>query len=162
MVADVDLEKLDVATLSWLAGSAGNEYLLAAIRSAGHPQLRISHGYVFQLLMEAPRTVGEIAEGLAVTQQAASKVVSELISFGYLVELPDPLDRRIKRIALSDQGHRAVADARAARMKLEKRLSSLVGPTSMRAVRKTLISLLEASGGLDSARRRRVKPPAVS
>lgn len=157
----VDLEALDLSTLSWLAGSAGNDYLLAAIRKAGHPQLRISHGYVFQLLISAPRTVGEIADGLGVTQQAASKVVAELASLGYLALLSEPADRRVRRVALSSLGERAVSDARAARRKLENKLTAKVGESGMLTARKALISLLGASGGLEAARRRRAKPPTI-
>ena len=160
-MADVDLETLDLATLSWLAGSAGNEHLLSAIRAAGHPQLRVSHGYVFQLLIEGPLTVGEIADGLGVTQQAASKVVLELTSLGYLSALADTADRRVRRVVLSDRGKTAVADARAARRRLEKRLSAAIGASGMRAARRALITLLEASGGLAAARQRRAKPTSL-
>jgi DNA-binding MarR family transcriptional regulator len=156
---DVDLEVLDLATLSWLAGSAANDHLLAAIRKAGHPQLRISHGYVFQLLIAAPRTVGEIAESLGVTQQAASKFVAELTSLGYLAVLSAPTDRRVRRVALSGLGEKAVSDARAARRKLEKKLAAEVGDDVLLTARKALIALLGATGGLEASQRRRARPP---
>ena len=158
---DVDLNLLDLATLSWLAGSAANDHLLAAIRKAGHPQLRISHGYVFQLLIAAPRTVGEIAESLGVTQQAASKFVAELTSLGYLVVLAEPTDRRVRRVVLSALGERAVSDARAARRKLEKKLATAVGEDVLLTARKALIALLEATGGLEASQRRRARPPNI-
>src|SRR6478672_2249634 len=47
----VDLHALDLATLAWLAGSAANEHLLQQLRAAGHPDIRIAHGYVFQHLL---------------------------------------------------------------------------------------------------------------
>jgi len=158
---DLDIGALDLATMSWLAGSAANDYLLAAIRSAGHPHLRISHGYVFQRLIEAPRTIGEIAEGLGVTQQAASKAVGELTSLGYLTVVPDPLDRRIRRVALSTLGQEAVSAARRARRELESRLAAEIGETALMTARSALGALLHLTGGLHAARRRRVKPPSA-
>jgi DNA-binding MarR family transcriptional regulator len=160
-MSDVDLGSLDLATTSWLAGSAANDYLLAAVRNAGHPHLRISHGYVFQRLIEAPQTIGEIAEGLGVTQQAASKAVGELTSLGYLTVLPDPLDRRIRRVTLSSLGQEAVSTARRARRDLETRLAAEIGETALMTARSALRALLHLTGGSDAARRRRVKPPST-
>lgn len=161
-MSNLDPGDIDLATLSWLAGSAANDYLLAAIRAAGHPRLRLSHGYVFQLLIEGPRTIGEIAEGLGVTQQAASKTVGELVSLRYVASIPDEADRRIRRVALSTRGERAVADARAARARLEEKLRAAIGPQAMRAARTALLSVLEMSGGLDATRQRRVRPPTLT
>ena len=158
-MSDIDVETLDLATLSWLAGSAANVHLLAAIRAAGHPHLRISHGYVFQLLLDGPRTVGEIAAGLGVTQQAASKVVAELSSLSYLTQTADPADRRVRRIALSPLGEKSVAAARAARRTLESKLTRKLGPATMRTARRALVALLDAAGGLESVQRRRARPP---
>lgn len=160
-MSDVDLASLDLATTSWLAGSAANDYLLAAIREAGHPHLRISHGYVFQLLIDAPKTIGEIAEGLGVTQQAASKAAAELTRLGYLDTLADPQDRRIRRVTLSARGRNAVSDARRARQDLEALLASEIGASEVHTARSALGALLRLTGGLDAARCRRVKPPLV-
>jgi DNA-binding MarR family transcriptional regulator len=157
---DVDLGTLDLATTSWLAGSAANDYLLAAVRSAGHPHLRISHGYVFQRLIEAPQTIGEIADGLGVTQQAASKAVGELIELGYLDTLADARDRRVRRVALSARGENAVSSARQARQQLEGLILSEVGEDAVATARSVLGALLKRAGGFEAARRRRVRPPS--
>ncbi len=74
-----------------------------------------------------PRTIGEIAEGLGVTQQAASKAAAELTRLGYLDGLADPQDRRIRRVTLSARGREAVSDARRARQDLEALLASEIG-----------------------------------
>ena len=160
-MADVDLEALDLATLSWLAGGAGNEHLLGAIQAEGHPQLRISHGYVFQLLIEGSLTIGEIAEGLGVTQQGASKAVAELVALGYLDLSEGENDRRVRQVALSAQGRKAVADARAARRRLDKKLTAKLGDAGMQAAREALIVLLGEVGGMSAVRGRRVRQPRV-
>lgn len=160
-MSDVDPLSLDLATLSWLAGSTANAFLLEAIRQAGHPQLRISHGYVFQLLITGSQTIGALAEGLGVTQQAASKSVAELTTLGYLTAETDAGDRRIRRIALSERGRAAVAAARSARAALDARLLEKLGPDAMNGARKALASLLEMTGGLEAARSRRVRAPRL-
>lgn len=158
---DVDPADLDLATLAWLAGSAANEYLLGEIRAAGHPQLRIAHGYVFQLLIDAEPTVGEIAEALGVTQQAASKVVLELERLGYLRRRPDDTDQRVRRVGLTDAGRDAVEVARAARQRLDAKLAERADTRALRATRRVLAALLEEAGGVGAVRARRVRVPSL-
>lgn len=158
---EVDPLALDLATLSWLAGGAANEYLLAAIRMAGHPHLRISHGYVFQMLIGGPKSIGALAEQLGVTQQAASKVVAELTGFGYLTALPSATDRRIRQIALSKRGEEALEAARSARAELDSRLLATLDAETMAGARRALAALLDATGGMEATRQRRVRAPIL-
>lgn len=160
-MSEVDPHSLDLATLSWLAGSAANEFLLAAIRAAGHPQLRISHGYVFQLLIGGPKNIGVLATELGVTQQAASKVVAELTAFGYLTALASPTDRRVRQIALSKRGEGAIAVARAARADLDAKLRATLDDETIAGARSALAALLEATGGTETTRHRRVRQPKL-
>ena len=60
-----------------------NAEVLERLR-AEHPDIRYSHGFVFQQLVEGPRAVGEVAENLGVTSQAISKAARELEALGYL------------------------------------------------------------------------------
>lgn len=157
-MSDVDPLSLDLATLSWLAGSAANELLLRTIQKGGHPHLRISHGYVFQMLISGPKTVGALAELLGVTQQAASKVVAELSGYGYLTSVVCEDDRRVRQVALSELGQEAVESARSARSELEARLLSSLDADTIAKARRALVCLLDAAGGLEATRRRRVRP----
>jgi len=156
----LDPALLDLPTLIALSGTLTNEHLLGRIREVGHPALRISHGYVFQHLIAGPRAVTELAELLGVTQQAASKVVLELEGLGYVERKPDPLDSRVRRVALTALGHGAIERARAARRSLERVLEQRVGARALAATRRTLLALLEITGGLSDVAQRRVRPPS--
>lgn len=160
-MSDVDPADLDLATLAWLAGAAANEHLLAEIRAAGHPRLRIAHGYVFQLLLDDTPTVGEIAAALGVTQQAASKAVRELEGLGYLRREGDESDQRVRRVVLTDAGRDAVEAARAARARLEERLAKGADVRTLRAARRVLLRLLEETGGASAVSGRRVRSPSL-
>ena len=48
-----------------------------------HPDVRYSHGFLFQQLVSGPQPVGALAEQLGVTSQAISKTASELERLGY-------------------------------------------------------------------------------
>jgi DNA-binding MarR family transcriptional regulator len=157
---ELELRDIDIATLAWIAGSSANERLLATIRRSGHPRLRNSHGYVFQHLLAGTPTVGELAELLGVTQQAASKSVVELEGLGYVERRPDPLDGRIRRLSLTARGRRAVRAARAARADLERELVATVGSRAMAATRRTLAALIDLVGARDAVAGRRVQAPS--
>lgn len=159
-MAQLDQEDIDIATLAWIAGSSANERLLATIRGSGHPRLRNSHGYIFQHLLAGTPTVGELAELLGVTQQAASKAVLELEGLGYVERKPDPLDGRIRRLALTARGRQAVRAARTARADLERELAARIEPRAMAATRRTLAALIDVAGARDAVARRRVKAPS--
>ncbi|HEX5656788.1 MAG TPA: MarR family winged helix-turn-helix transcriptional regulator [Polyangiales bacterium] len=157
-MSDVDLEVLDLPTLAFLAGSAANDYLLARIRAGGHAEVRLAHGYVFQYLLSGARSIGELAELLGVTQQAASKSVLELEAMGYVVRSADVHDSRVRRVELSTQGRKVIERGRAARASLHAKLEGELGERTMNAARRAMITLLEQTGGGQAARRRRVRP----
>jgi DNA-binding MarR family transcriptional regulator len=150
---------IDLPTLAALAGNAVSEHLLAELRAAGHAGVRASHGYIFQLLIDGPKAVGELAPLLGVTQQAASKAVLELEALGYIERRADG-DNRVKRIALSARGRAVIRDSRQFRAKLEARIVDVVGARAVASARSALLALLEETSGLDSVARRRVRPPA--
>jgi DNA-binding MarR family transcriptional regulator len=159
-MATLEPESIDLATLAWLAGAAANEHLLKAVRGSTHAKIRNAHGYVFQHLLEHSRTVGELADLLGVTQQAASKVVVELEQLGYVKRQPDKTDSRVRHVVLTRRGAAVVARARAARAKLEAQLVEELGPAVVSKARRALIALLAAAGGVKAVAARRVRPPS--
>lgn len=160
-MATLDPASIDLATLATLAGGAATDHLLAKLHDAGHASIRTSHGYVFQHLIEGTPTVGELADALGVTQQAASKSVLELESLGYVERKPDPDDSRIRRVVLTARGRGVIERGRTARAKLESEIAKEVGPQAMKAARRALLALLEHTGGLDAVATRKVKLPST-
>ncbi|WP_226367820.1 MarR family winged helix-turn-helix transcriptional regulator [Pseudonocardia sp. ICBG162] len=148
----------DLVTAVTLAGAALTDRALQRVRAAGHPYLRTSHGYLVQHVVDGPRSIGEIAVRMGVTQQAASKAVGELVDLGYLSREPDPSDARTRRIALSTRGRDAVETTRRVRAELEAELGETLGADRVRALRSTANQALEWVGA-DAARERRVRPP---
>lgn len=152
----LDPADLDLPTLAALAGEAANRHLLARLHAAGFDGIRVSHGYIVQRLITAEPTVGELAEQLGVTQQAASKSVTELETLGYVERRPDATDSRVRRVALSDRGRAMLAQARADRRALERCVAG-----DLAAAKSALVALLDATGELPDVRARRAKPPAA-
>jgi DNA-binding MarR family transcriptional regulator len=125
----------------------------------GCTDLRISHGFVVQHVVEGPVRIGELAERMGVTQQAASKAVAELEALGYLERSGDPDDGRVRRVGLSARGAAAVATARAVRAEIERELAAALGADRVEAARGTALAALEWAGGAEAVRTRRVPAP---
>jgi DNA-binding MarR family transcriptional regulator len=155
---EVDPRQLDVVLAALFAGLALNEKVADRIRAAGFPDVRFSHGFVFQHLVPGPLPVGELARRMDVSQQAASKSAAELERLGYVERVGDPADARVRRLALSERGRAAVAAGRDARAAVAAELEAALGPRRAKALRTALLDALEFAGGLDAVRARRVPP----
>ena len=118
---------IDLVTAVQLAGLALTTETLRRLNAAGFPDLRTSHGYLIQHVVEGPRPVGEIAARMRVTQQAVSKAVGELVGLGYLERTTDAADARVRLIGLSARGRAAVATTRRIRAEVEAELTAILG-----------------------------------
>ena len=114
---DLDPAALDVGHLALFVGYAFADAVMAALGEAGFADLRFSHGFLIQHLIEGGRTIGELAQRMEMTQQGASKAVAELEALGY-VERGTDEDARVRRVQLSARGREALAATRRARERL--------------------------------------------
>jgi DNA-binding MarR family transcriptional regulator len=154
----VDASQLDLGYLCLFLGLRWNELVVERLVSAGFSDVRQSHGYIVQHLIEGDRTITELAHRMEVTQQAASKVVAQMLKSGIL-ELTDDEDRRAKRIRLSERGWQSVELARKERGKIESRLVKAIGLAKYRTAKKTLLELIEDLGGRQRIESRRIREP---
>lgn len=154
----MNLEDLDLGYLALFMGMAMNDAHLAALHRRGHPHIRNAHGYVFQHLVDGPRTVTEIATRLGVSQQAASKSVAELRDLGYLEDAPSP-DRRSRNVALTAKALSCIDEGRTFRSRAHAKLEARHGKASIDRTRRLLARILEDLGGADEVRARRVRAP---
>ncbi len=74
------------------------------VHERGFADLRPAHGYAFVRLAPDGASVGELAEHLDVTKQAASQLVEELVRKGYVERHPHPADARARLIVLTERG----------------------------------------------------------
>ncbi|WP_110589182.1 MarR family winged helix-turn-helix transcriptional regulator [Microbacterium suaedae] len=158
-MGSVNPTEIDLATLAWLTGSAANRYLLASLRSRGHPDVRISHGYVIQHLIDREPTISELARRMQVTQQRASTQIRELEQLGYVTRHPDDTDSRARRVRLTTRGTELVADSRRVRESLNVELIGRVGEEHAEVATTTLARLLDLVGGESHVRRRSAPLP---
>ncbi len=149
--------ELDLGYLGLFLGLRINELVAERLVSAGFGKVRQSHGYVVQHLLEQDRTITELASRMAVTQQAASKVVGEMVELGIL-EAVVAEDRRARRIRLSRRGWQSVRLARKVRRQVEARLIAATG-AAYTGAKGTLLACLTKLGGLQGIESRRIREP---
>jgi len=92
------------------------------------------------------------------TQQGASKCVSELEAAGHVARRSDERDARVRVVALTEHGWAAVDAARAARKDLRDALRDRLGADRYEEFRAALVEVAAWSGGLDRLTDRALTP----
>src|SRR3954451_8087655 len=132
----------DFAILTMGVARAVTDRLGAAVERAEVSDMRPSFGFVIRALAERDRTLTELAELLAVTKQAAIKVVDEMETRGFVERRPDPADRRAKVLRLTDKGTRVRRAALTASRRMEAELRRELGDDAVDAMRAVLMRFL--------------------
>jgi DNA-binding MarR family transcriptional regulator len=150
---------LDLSLASLFAGWAMAEELQRRLAADGLEDLRFADGFVFQHLVERPVTIGELAERLEVTQQAASKAIADLERRGYVARTPDPADARARLVALTDRGRDAIEGGRRHRAAIAAELAERLGRRRVEGARRLLEDVMVELGAEAAVRGRRVRAP---
>jgi DNA-binding MarR family transcriptional regulator len=130
-----------------------------AVERAGVDDMRTPFGYVIRVLADRDRTLTELADLLGVSKQAAIKIVDEMEARGFLFRHPDPDDRRVKLLRLTDRGRKVRRATLAASHAIERELRRGLGDPDVDAVRTALEALLETHAALEDARAGRSRAP---
>ena len=141
----------DFAILTIGTARIVTDRLGVAVQRAGIDDMRPAFGFVIRVLAEGGRTLTELAELLAVTKQAAIKVVDEMESLGFLERQPDPADRRAKVLVLTERGRSVRRAALAASRQMERELRRDLGDEQVEAFRAVLLRFLERHDALGDA-----------
>jgi DNA-binding MarR family transcriptional regulator len=124
------------ALTAGLLGAAGT--LTAAIQQGvvarGFTDIRPAHGFVFARISWGGATVGQLADHLGVTRQAASQLVEDLVGKGYVERRPDPSDARVRVVTLTDLGRACTVAAEAAAVDALRPWVERIGAERLRAL----------------------------
>ncbi|RSM49421.1 MarR family transcriptional regulator [Actinoplanes sp. ATCC 53533] len=113
----------------------------AGVRARGFADLRPAHGFAFVRLAGDGATVGQLAEHLDVTKQAASQMVEELVTKGYVERRPHPDDARARLVVLTPKGWACTRAADEAATELLRPWATTLGPQRLAALRADLSRL---------------------
>jgi DNA-binding MarR family transcriptional regulator len=136
----------DFAILITAANRCVADRLGEAVATVGGQSMRPSFGFVLRAVAAEQPTVSRLAELLAVSKQAASRLADDMVTLGYLERVDDPDDRRRTRLRLSETGqrirNRALAESRAMEAELRERL----GEAEVSHMRAVLIDFVQRHG----------------
>lgn len=144
-----------------LSAPAVTEVILQQVEAAGHAGVKPSHGYVIQRLIGNRPTIGQLADSLGMTQQGASKQITDLEHLGYVERVEDDDDERIRYVQLTAAGQEMLDAGRRARAEIERALVERVGQRNVNAAKVTLRALLELTGVADQVPSRSVPLPGT-
>lgn len=113
----------------------------AGVRARGFTDVRPAHGFAFALLSAGGATTVELAHHLDVTKQAASQMVEELVTKGYVERRPHPGDARARLVVLTDKGWACTRAADEAAEESLRPWADALGPDRLTALRADLARL---------------------
>ena len=152
----------DFAILITAANRCVADRLVDAVAAVGGDRMRPSFGFVLRAVAAEEPSVSRLAELLGVTKQAASRLVDDMVTLGFLQRSDSPGDRRQKRLHLSPTGERIRERALAESREMEEELRRRFGDAQVDGLRQLLIHFVECLGGGDelAARRSRASDPS--
>jgi DNA-binding MarR family transcriptional regulator len=113
----------------------------AGLAEAGFDDVRPAHTPVFQHIEAGGSRLTDLAESAQITKQSMGYLVDYLEERGYLERRPDPGDRRVALICLTERGWDEVRAALATIAKLEKDWARRLGNDRMQELRELLTEL---------------------
>jgi DNA-binding MarR family transcriptional regulator len=117
---------------------------LAAPRGAvGFGDIRDPHMQIFGNIRTGGVRLTELADRAQLSLAAASELINELETMGYLTRQPDPADGRAKLIELTGRGRDAMRAAGRRVAEIESRWSNVVGAQDFAHMCQTMQRLLD-------------------
>ena len=119
----------------------------AGLSEAGFEDIRPAHTAVFQHIEADGSRLTDLAERAQITKQSMGYLVDYLEQRGYLERRPDPTDRRVALICLTDRGWDQIRAALSIINAIERDWARRIGKRRMEQLRDVLTEL-----GASSAR----------
>lgn len=113
----------------------------AGLVDAGFADVRPAHTAVFQHIDAEGSRLTDLAERAQITKQSMGYLVDYLEERGYLERHPDPTDRRVALICLTDRGWDEIHAALAIIAQIEDDWTQRLGKTRMRQLREAFTEL---------------------
>jgi DNA-binding MarR family transcriptional regulator len=111
------------------------------LAEAGFGDVRPAHTAVFQHIDADGTRLTDLAESAQITKQSMGYLVDYLEERGYLERRPDPTDRRVALIALTDRGWEQVGEALKIIAGVEQEWARRLGKRRLQQLRELLTEL---------------------
>ena len=113
----------------------------AGLSEAGFEDIRPAHTAVFQHIEADGSRLTDLSERAQITKQSMGYLVDYLEQRGYLERRPDPTDRRVALICLTDRGWDQIRAALSIIKAIERDWARRIGKRRMEQLRDVLTEL---------------------
>ncbi len=134
----------NIGGLLRLAYRKYEQLALSRLEALGFDDIRLTHLQLLPFLLLGARRTSEIAVLANITKQAAGQLANELEAFGYIKRVPDPDDRRAKRIQFTERGQEMARNVPEIISDSEKFLEQIVGHQEFAAFKNTIKMMVTA------------------
>lgn len=117
----------------------------AGLAEAGFEDIRPAHTTVFQHIEADGSRLTDLAERAQITKQSMGYLVDYLEQHGYVERRPDPSDRRVTLICLTERGWAQIRAALATITTLEDEWTHELGAKQMQQLRTLLTQLAQTA-----------------
>lgn len=131
---------------------------MRGLAAKGHRALRLGFEPYISLVGDEGCRLTDLAEALGISKQACNQTADEIVQAGYLKRLPDPDDRRARRIVLTAKGRTLAAEGHAAIGGLQAGYARMLGEEAFGEFLRVLTRLVR---GLPCHPVRLVPPPGA-
>jgi len=108
----------------------------------GFSDVRPAHDFAMRAIEAGADTASDLGRRMAITKQAAAKVIDSLLARGYVVRTQDPDDARRKPLSITPLGAAVMSEGAQIFDDLRARLEEQVGTERFRAFEDTLRTLV--------------------
>lgn len=132
-----------LGTLLTAAGRRISTELDAALRAAGFADVRAAHAPLFMAIEPEGCSVTVLAERTRMTKQAVGELIRHLTERGYLQVAPDPADKRVRRVTLTERGWQVVEAGERVVAEFDAWLAAQLGADRVDQLRETLTMIAD-------------------
>lgn len=140
-------EKADIGQLLGQAATHWRYRLRHDVAARGFPFFAEARAEVLTHVPAEGMPQAALSTRMGITKQAVQQHIDQLVADGAVSRAPDPNDKRLKIVRLTELGLRAREEAERTRRAIEADIRLAVGEKGYKRLRKTLRKLAEAREG---------------
>lgn len=139
---DNDLRSIDhIGIALWSAAQAWRARMQAEMAARGYPWHLGARGEVLAHLGPSGISQALLTERMGHSKQAVQQLLDQLEVDGVVARVPDPVDKRARRVVLTDLGLADFAERNRVKTQIEADYRARLGPEAFAALQKALALL---------------------
>jgi DNA-binding MarR family transcriptional regulator len=120
--------------------------VLAGMHSAGFKDIRPVHTDILRTVDVGGSRVTDIATRCNITKQAAGQVIKELVSLGYVRQMTDRKDTRVRMVVFTERGMDLIVHLGGIFKRIDSKLADAIGNQELATFRVQVDQMIEKLG----------------